>query len=232
MRYAARTIDAVHLAPFTERNAPGIPGAHEVVQKRMHLQQARAQSEEPGLIQIGGPPGSFDARLVGRLPEGAAGLLIAGILAASMSSLDSSIHSISTALSHDFLKRFGSLRTESAELGFARTVVVLAGTVATVTALVLASFDVRSLFFFFQSLLGLLSSGVVAIFLLGVFTRRAHQTGALLGAAASTGALAWATFWTDINLYVYPMIGIGTGVSVGYLMSRLIPGLADTADRG
>ena len=186
--------------------------------------------QRPELLELGMQNDqTFPLFIVGRLPEGAAGLLIAGILAASMSSLDSSIHSISTALSHDFFKRFGRLRTESAELGFARTVVVAAGTVATVTALVLASFDVRSLFFFFQSLLGLLSSSVVAIFLLGVFTRRAHQTGALLGAAASTAALAWATFWTDMNLYVYPMIGIGTGVFVGYLMSRLIPGPATAA---
>ncbi len=185
--------------------------------------------QRPELLELGMQNDqTFPLFIVGRLPEGAAGLLIAGILAASMSSLDSSIHSISTALSHDFFKRFGRLRTEEAELGFARTVVVGAGTVATVTALVLASFDVRSLFFF-QSLLGLLSSGVVAIFLLGVFTRRAHQTGALLGAAASTGALAWATFWTDINLYVYPLIGIGTGVFVGYLMSRLISGPATAA---
>ena len=63
MRYAARAIDAVHLAPFTERNAPGIAGAHEVVQERVHLQQAWTQSKEAGLIQIGGPPGRLDARL-------------------------------------------------------------------------------------------------------------------------------------------------------------------------
>ena len=62
MRHAARAVDAVDLAPFTERDAPGVAGAHEVVQQGMHLQQARAQPEEPGLVQVGGPPGGLDAR--------------------------------------------------------------------------------------------------------------------------------------------------------------------------
>ena len=62
MGYAARAVDAVDLAPFTERDAPGIPRAHEVVEKRVHLQQARTQPEEPGLVQVGGPPRGFDAR--------------------------------------------------------------------------------------------------------------------------------------------------------------------------
>ena len=41
-----------------------------------------------------------------QLPAGLSGLLIAGIFAASMSSLDSSMHSIATVYITDFHKRF------------------------------------------------------------------------------------------------------------------------------
>ncbi|MBN1803674.1 MAG: hypothetical protein JW837_00345 [Sedimentisphaerales bacterium] len=40
------------------------------------------------------------------MPAGLSGLVVAGVFAAAMSSLDSSIHSISTAVTTDFVRRF------------------------------------------------------------------------------------------------------------------------------
>jgi len=154
-----------------------------------------------------------------RLPAGIAGLVIAGVFAASMSSLDSSMHGIATAYTTDFHRRFRPGLSDSRYLAVARIVTVAMGMTGTLAALWLATNDVSSLFFFFQKLLGLVSSGVAGIFFLGVFTSRSNQTGVLCGAVASTVVVSWLTFGTDVHFYVYGAAGMLTCIVVGYVVS-------------
>jgi SSS family solute:Na+ symporter len=156
------------------------------------------------------------------LPAGLSGLVIAGIFAASMSSLDSSMHSIATALTEDFYKPLRKNRNEHRDLLFARVVTLTMGAIGTILALLLASFDIESLFLFFQKVLALLGSGLLVIFLLGIFTRRSHATGVITGAIASTLVMFFITQYSPVHAYVYPLIGISTGLIVGYLASLLI----------
>ena len=102
---------------------------------------------------------------------------------------------------------------------------VVVGLAGTGVAVLLARFDISSLFFLFQKLLGLISSGLVGIFILGIFTRRANSPGVLIGAAASFALLFYVTTSTDINFYLYAVIGIGTAVIVGYVASLLVASL-------
>ena len=61
----------------------------------------------PELINIGMENDRiFPLFIANQLPAGVAGLVIAGIFSASMSSLDSSMHSVSTVVTVDFYKRF------------------------------------------------------------------------------------------------------------------------------
>ena len=158
-----------------------------------------------------------------RLPAGISGLVIAGVFAASMSSLDSSMHSIATAFTEDFYKRFRKRPSESRDLFVARAMTFAMGFVGTALALVLASYDIQSLFLFFQKLLGLLGSGLVTIFMLGIFTKRSHASGVITGALASAVVMFLVTQYSPVHTFVYPIIGIGTGLLVGYVASLLIP---------
>jgi Na+/proline symporter len=97
------------------------------------------------------------------------------------------------------------------------------GVIAVISACVLVTFDVRSLWFFFQKCLGLVSSGLVGVFLLGIFTRRANSAGVLVGAAASIAALIYLTWFSSLHFYLYAVIGITTCVAVGYVASMLFP---------
>jgi len=160
----------------------------------------------------------------GQLPAGLSGLVIAGVFAASMSSLDSSMHSIATACTVDWYQRFSSSATDAGCLRLARALTVVLGLIAMATASLLATWDVQSLWFFFQKCLGLVSSGLVGVFMLGIFTRRASAPGALIGAAAATGALVYVTWFSPLHFYLYPVVGISTCVVVGYLASLLLPG--------
>lgn len=152
-----------------------------------------------------------------RLPAGAAGLVIAGLFAATMSSLDSSMHSVATAASVDLHGRLRPGLDDRARLRVARRLTVLVGVLGTLGALALARTDERSLFLLFQKAVGLLSSGVAGIFLLGLFTRRVGSGAALLGAAAGTGVLVWVTWFSPLHPFWSAAVGIGSCVVAGLL---------------
>ncbi|MGK0202172.1 MAG: SSS family solute:Na+ symporter [Planctomycetota bacterium] len=158
-----------------------------------------------------------------QLPAGLSGLVIAGVFAASMSSLDSSMHSIATACTVDWHQRLSPNATDSSSLRLARRLTVVLGVIAVVTASLLVTFDIQSLWFFFQKCLGLLSSGLVGIFALGIFTKRASSRGVLLGACTSIAVLAYMTWFSSLHFYLYAVIGITTCLVVGYLASLAMP---------
>jgi solute:Na+ symporter, SSS family len=175
---------------------------------------------QPELLQIGMENDRvFPLFMTTQLPAGLSGIVIAGIFAASMSSLDSSMHSISTVLTTDYTTLFAKGLSDARRLALARGITVAVGVLGTGLAIVLAGWDIRSSFFFFQKLLGLLSSGLAAVFILGIFTRRTNSGGALTGALASFLLMYYVVFWTSINFYLYAVVGIGSGVIVGYLTS-------------
>src|SRR3546814_18831008 len=74
------------------------------------------------------------------LPTGVSGLLIAGIFAASMSTLESSLGSMSTVLVTDFYKRFSKTYTESKAVRLGKSIIMLHGAVGTVVGGIIANF--------------------------------------------------------------------------------------------
>ena len=110
----------------------------------------------------------FPVYIAERLPVGISGLVIAGIFAASMSSLDSSMHSVATALTTDFYGKFKPNSTDEQRLGLARKIVIVMGVFAVAAACALVTFDISSLFSFSNRFWG-------------------------YSAAASSGYLSWAS---------------------------------------
>lgn len=179
---------------------------------------------KPELLQLGMENDQiFPLFISNEMPVGVAGLLVAGIFSATMSSLDSSMHSVSTVLTVDFYQRFSKKRTESQSFAFARRVTVLVGIVGAGVAAYMALSPVQSLFFLFQEVLGLLGSALAGIFMLGIFTKKVNATAALTGAIACLAAVVYAKYYTDLNFYIYPLIGIPVCVLVGIGMSFLKP---------
>lgn len=165
----------------------------------------------------------FPLFIVGQLPVGIAGLLVAGIFSAAMSSLDSSMNSVATAIVTDFYRRFVPETTERGRLRLARWLTVLLGFVATAAGLILATSPVQSLWDLFLEMLGLFGGSLAGLFALGILTRRAHGTGALIGAVTSAVVLYLVSVFTSVHFFLYAGIGILTCFVVGYLASILIP---------
>ena len=156
------------------------------------------------------------------MPAGLAGLVIAGVFAAAMSSLDSSMHSICTAISNDFVKRFKSDWADHHQLNFARILVAFLGILGTITALVMSTLEIGHLFDFFISLIGLIASPVAGLFLLCILVPQANRLHAWIGLGASLVSLTYAKYSTSTNSLLYGLVGIGVCVGAGFLASLFL----------
>ena len=110
------------------------------------------------------------------LPAGLVGLVLAGLLAAIMSSIDSTLNSASTLLTMDFVRPeqrgWSARRVVWTGRGF---IVLFMFLSAAVTPLIA---DFPGLFHYLQSALAYLVPPVAAVFIIGLFWRRASATGA------------------------------------------------------
>ncbi len=157
------------------------------------------------------------------MPAGICGLVIAGIFAAAMSSLDSAMHSSSTAIVTDFYRRFRPNSSEELNLKIARWITALLGIFAIVAAVFMAVAKVPSLWDLFMKLLGFLGGGITGIFLLGILTHRTNGIGALAGALVSSVLVLAAQNYTEMHFFLYGAVGVISAMVVGYLVSMIIP---------
>jgi SSS family transporter len=157
-----------------------------------------------------------------QLPAGVSGLAVAGVFAAAMSTLSSSISSIATAISSDVQLRFWPASSDAQRLRLARWMSLVIGLVGTGSALLLASADVGGLWDAFLSAIGLFGGGLAGVFALGIFTRRASARGALVGLVCSAVVLFCVQRYTSLHFFLYAGTGIVTCVVVGYLSSFVL----------
>jgi len=175
----------------------------------------------PGLLDQSIPiDGIVPLFIVQKLPAGISGLALAGVFAASMSSLDSSINSMATVIVTDFSRRLPPGREEG-DLGRARRLTVLFGVLGTGSALLLASFDIASLLDAFREVLGLFGGSLAGLFALGILTRRTGGNAALAGAVASALIVGLVKLLTDLHFFLYAAVGLLSCVAIGYGASFL-----------
>lgn len=118
------------------------------------------------------------------LPPGLLGLVFVALIAAIIASMGSKINSIATIFTIDVFKTFDKNASE-------RTLVIV-GRVAAITALIIAIITAKPLlssfdqaFQYIQDFTGFFTPGIVVIFLLGMFWKRATEAGALTAAVGS-----------------------------------------------
>jgi len=112
--------------------------------------------------------------IVHELPTGMAGLLVAAIFAAAMSSIDTSLNSSATVILQDIYRRY--FRPQATEKESMRA--LYAGTIAMGacgTAIALAMIGVKSVLDVWWTLSGVFAAGMLGLFLLGLFSRRASS---------------------------------------------------------
>lgn len=170
------------------------------------------------------PDEIFATFIVQELPPGVTGLLIAGVFAAAMSSLSSTINSLASATAYDFwapavgaegddarVLRVGRLFTlvwAALVVGGAVLFIPLSqGTPAVEVALAVAS---------------LVYGGLLGAFGLGLFSRRADSRSVLVGVAVGIAAVAliWGLHRTAVAWPWFVLIGSAVTFVVGALVGR------------
>jgi SSS family solute:Na+ symporter len=151
----------------------------------------------PGLIAIRLFPGLdspdrvFPALAFELLPAGLRGLILTALVAAIMSSLDSALNAAASLVTMDFVRQLRPATSARSLLVIGRWVTAVAMVVAALYAPLIRDFG--SLFQYFQSTLAYLVPPIVAVYLVGIFWRRATATGAF-SALVSGLALGLALF--------------------------------------
>ena len=122
------------------------------------------------------------------LPPGVGGIIMAAILAAVMSTVDSGLNSLSTCTITDFYSRLlNPDASESRRLGYAKLMTVAWGLFSIVSAALMiwlygAQRGRNPLVIVSEVTLGFFGGILLGVFLLGVLTRRANSGGVLFGA--------------------------------------------------
>lgn len=114
------------------------------------------------------------------LPPAVAGLVIAAVFAATISTLSANLSAASSALTTDFVARFRTV-SDRTRVRLGQVFVIVCGLIGTTAAFVLAHVDLRSLCDLFQETISTVTAGVAGVFFLGVFCPRVGGTAAVLG---------------------------------------------------
>lgn len=165
----------------------------------------------------------FPFFMMSELPAGIAGLLIAAIFAATMSTISSNINSISTAFTMDFYKKVRPEASDKAVLKTARWAVAISGLLGMLIALLMATTNIQSLLDYFNTILGLLSGSIGGLFIMGIFFPRINATAALIGFLAGTLSVFYLNYYTSTNFLIFGAISIFISVTVAWLAAPIFP---------
>jgi SSS family transporter len=161
----------------------------------------------------------FPMFIAWEMPAGLSGLLIAAILAASMSTLSSGLSSLATLMRVDFLDRFAVFAGIRDRISN-RALVLGTGVLATASGAVVSLFGIQSLLDFGLQAFAVLGGGFAAAYGLGLFTKSARWEGVLIG----TGVSAVASF--ILVQHVSPILmqatTVGISLVVGYVASLVL----------
>jgi len=163
-------------------------------------------------------------------PPGLAGLFLAALVAAIMSSIDSGIHSVTTAIVVDFRDRLMPwLRPEcpKAELQSIRTLLVIIGILAVGLACMVG--PLGDVFTIGKKLTSAFGGPLLAIFILALFSRRSNWQGVMISVILSTAATLYLMYakteW--FSVWFWP-IGFFLSLILGWIFSFLFPSRSTT----
>jgi SSS family transporter len=168
-------------------------------------------------------------------PSGAVGLVIAAILAASLSSIDSAIHSCSSVIFVDVYTRLirgrpvtGAAGEQNAQLRASRTITGLVGVLGTTLACNVAS--IGTLLEIANKLINAFTGPLFGIFLLAMFSRRATSEAALAGGGAGAVTAYLVAYHSPIGFLWPSTFGLAATLAVGALATWLrVPGQTNGA---
>ena len=169
-----------------------------------------------------------------KMPAPLAGMMIAALLAAVMSTFDSGINSLSTIMTKDFYVRFFRRNAdEMQQVRYAKLMTALVGRFAVGVALILATMSesVKDSLMTTSWVWMALDSVVSGVFLLATLSRRAtssHALVAIIGGWSGTVGLMALYFVTKspgkpISMMLVGLGGLLITCAIGFSITRFVP---------
>jgi SSS family solute:Na+ symporter len=167
-----------------------------------------------------------------QLPSGLSGLILAGLMAATMSTLSSDLNSLGSVLFDDYYSRLNKVKNDSQKLLFSRMSVLVSGLLSILLAMSMTR--IHSMADAAFNFVSLLAGGVLGMYMLGMFTRRGSKRGLYTGIFVGILIILWAYLnHPDRSLIPwlpeYPLhtlwiglIGNITVLVTGYVASRVL----------
>ena len=162
------------------------------------------------------------------MPPWLAGLVIAAVFAATISTLSANLSSASTAVVTDFIKRFKPNIPGKTQIRCGQVCTYVVGAVGILAALTLARMESSALFDNFNKYIAMLTAGLTGLFFMGVFMPRIKGVAAVLGLAAnyfvcfSCEILHCDVFGLKFHPFLLGGIGLVVCVAVAYIASFLL----------
>jgi Na+/proline symporter len=169
----------------------------------------------------------FPTFVVNHLPHGVSGIMIAAILAAAMANLSSALNSLASTTVVDFYKPFFRKDATAAEqVRVSRWMTVGWGLILVLLAIL--SRGVGSVLEAGLTIASITYGSLVGVFLLGVLTKRANESGAIAGMVTGVASMLGIWYWCRTVVAFTWCVLIGTAITfaVGYAASRLRGGPA------
>ncbi len=160
----------------------------------------------------------FPKFIIESMPSGLSGIIIAGLLAAAMSTLSGSINSLASATLHDIYKPyFGRTTSEKSDLLFSRLISLLWCLLLVVVAIFFVTNTSKVLVELALSIASITYGGMLGAFLLGILSKKISQTDAIAGFLAGIGMMVFVLTQTKIGWTWYTFIGTCVTLLVGNL---------------
>ena len=110
---------------------------------------------------------------------------------------------------------------DSHYLFIARTAGIILGSISVFLALLMAMWNILSLFDYFNYILGLLASGLGGLFFMGIFFPRIRGNAAIAGFIGGFLTVLTVKMYTEIHLMLYGFIGLTSSVLIGLIVSYI-----------
>jgi len=177
------------------------------------------QRDPQAAARFNRPDQVFPTFVVTQLPRGLAGLLIAAIISAAMANLSAALNALASSSVVDFYRPFVRPQAEESHyMRVSRGLTLVWGVVLILIA-VGAQHLHQSVLELALTIASVPYGSMLGIFLLGVLTRRATGSAALIGALAGLGVLLLVIAFTSIAWTWYVAIGACTTFLVGLVAS-------------
>jgi len=219
-----------------EMLSSGDPGASEAM-RQLRSEELRLRAQAAGLIRASGPNADandtnyiFLSFVISVMPMGLVGLVLAAIVAASMSSTSAELNALASTTMVDIYKRL--IRSEGSDRHFlfvSRAATVFWGMVAVGFALFV---DAKGSLVEAVNILGSLFYGVIlGLFMIAFFLKKVTGTPVFIAALLAEALVLACFFFTDIPFLWYNVIGCVVMMILALLLQKTLPFRPDISTR-